>query len=165
MRSGPLLPSVVASLLVSCSDGAGLDARLADLGGRIDQDVVLAHGCADELRALAAQDQVAVGAALGILVGTGPLGALRPWPSAPPGSAARLAGDEIARSERAVLGSRSALAAARAVGPAALYQALSAEGVAREERRKLCRARDTALRLAGTFGPPGAAGRTAALAR
>lgn len=165
MRPRPVLPSLLVSLLAACAGGADVDARLADLGGRVDEDVLLAHGCADELRSIAAQDEVAVGTALGVLVGTGPLGAPHPWPSAPPRSAGRLARDEIVRSERAVTGSRSALAAARAVGPAALYQAVTAEGVAREERRKLCRARDAALRLAGTFAPPAAAGGTAVLAR
>lgn len=156
MRPGTVPRVVIAGwLLMGCMRARDFDARLATLDAAAGADAEAAHRCAGDLGALAIRDPIAAGSSLELQ--DSPTGVLTLPPlsvaARPRWAVARRARDEIARRERAIEGSRKAIAAARTVGPAALDLALDAGGRARAARERLCRARDVASAIASAREP------------
>ncbi len=151
MRTGLVLELLsVLALLGGCMSDGDFAVRLAIVSDRTDADAAAAHGCAEELRAVADRDPFVTGTALDMQNGMGRAFATPPMP---PSAVARRAREELARREGAIEGARRAIRSARAVGPVALATAIEAGRLARGARDRLCQARDVATTIAAMTGP------------
>lgn len=129
----------VVFLMIGCESEGDFRARLASFQVQVSADVARSRGCADELRAFAAQDPLATTRALEEVPR---FFVSRSWVFP------ERSRKEIARREREIAAASEIIARATIDGPAALYRIVTAAATAHHIEERLCQARDMASTLA-----------------